>query len=176
MGAPIMPSAASSMDLIISNEQCNYEQAAEYVIYNFWAIVLSCMVCSPMGSTLPMVYYGARLSACRWIRYAINCMSFAMTLHPHFLVCKISHPQANCLIIPNSVEQRLHYKDEIFKHPWGDWWALKCQGEPIWSTFQCIFGFSWHSGLNVENYSTWRWDPIFKHLQWDHQNLAKLYL
>jgi hypothetical protein len=37
-------------------------------------------------------------------------MSFAMTLHPHFLVCKISHPQANCLIIPNSIEQRLQYK------------------------------------------------------------------
>jgi hypothetical protein len=39
MGALSVPSAASSMNLIISNEQCNYEQAAEYVIYNFWAIV-----------------------------------------------------------------------------------------------------------------------------------------
>ncbi len=139
-------------------------------------LLLSCMVCSPMGSTLPMVYYGARLSACRWIRYVINCMSFAMTLHPYFLVCKISHPQANCLIIPNSFEQRLQFKDEIFKHPWGDRWVLKCQGEPIWSTFQCIFDFSCHSGLNVGNYSTWRWDPIFKHPWGDHQNLAKLYL
>jgi hypothetical protein len=28
----------------------------------------------------------------------------------------------------------------------------------------------------VENYSTWRLDPIFKHPWGDHQNLAKLYL
>jgi hypothetical protein len=147
MGAPSMPSAASSMNLIISNEQCNYEQAAEYVIYNFWAIELSCMVCSPMGSTLLMVYYGARLSACRWIRYVIHCISFAMTLHTHFLVCNISHPQANCLIIPNSFEQRLQYKDEIFKHPWGDWQALKCRVHQFGPLFSVYFAFLDIQGL-----------------------------